>query len=455
MSVMKKLVLLLLAFAPLFFVSAPTGAQWNNTPPGCPALNPCNLNAQTAGANILNLTDPGIVNSGGHGSDAFATMNIGFGPPSFTSPSELLFKNNLYGQNVIAVENTNPQGFSSYIIRGDDGVEHSALGCPNTGNTTFIQPGRICAWEISHYDGNVPGLTTGTVTASITTTDMNVTAITSGTLSANMTCWQAAFGTIANNTQIVSQTSGTPGGIGHYLVNISQTLGSGTVTCGFPPPNFFLAQTGNINGTNTTGVKRMEIFGAPYGQAGFAGGHVSFFNDTAQEMLGINPGTNIVDVNTKLEVGNGNSAVTMSAQVVDLFGGICMGNSTSGRGSSACTDTLNINDTSASIRLKNSTTNGAALRITNTGTSAASIIKFVDSDNSSVLPFQIPLDGKAIVVIGGAGLTVATLPACSATNKGGQTYVTDATAPTYLGALIGGGVVVAPVFCNGTAWVSD
>jgi hypothetical protein len=47
--------------------------------------------------------------------------------------------------------------------------------------------------------------------------------------------------------------------------------------------------------------------------------------------------------------------------------------------------------------------------------------------------------------------TVATLPAGT---QGDMAYVTDATAPTYLGALTGGGAVVCPVFYNGTIWVS-
>jgi len=34
-------------------------------------------------------------------------------------------------------------------------------------------------------------------------------------------------------------------------------------------------------------------------------------------------------------------------------------------------------------------------------------------------------------------------------------YVTDATTPTYLGTLTGGGAVEVPVFFNGSAWVSD
>lgn len=47
--------------------------------------------------------------------------------------------------------------------------------------------------------------------------------------------------------------------------------------------------------------------------------------------------------------------------------------------------------------------------------------------------------------------TVATLPAGT---QGDTAYVTDATAPTYLGTLTGGGSVVCPVFYNGSAWVS-
>lgn len=47
--------------------------------------------------------------------------------------------------------------------------------------------------------------------------------------------------------------------------------------------------------------------------------------------------------------------------------------------------------------------------------------------------------------------TVATLPTGV---EGMRAYVTDATAPTYLGTLTGGGAVKCPVFYNGTAWVS-
>ena len=47
--------------------------------------------------------------------------------------------------------------------------------------------------------------------------------------------------------------------------------------------------------------------------------------------------------------------------------------------------------------------------------------------------------------------TVATLPAAG--TNGRAAAVSDATLPTFLGALTGGGAVSTPVFDNGSAWV--
>lgn len=59
---------------------------------------------------------------------------------------------------------------------------------------------------------------------------------------------------------------------------------------------------------------------------------------------------------------------------------------------------------------------------------------------------------EASTVSTATAYTVATLPAAG--TAGRRAYVTDATAPTFLGALTGGGAVVCPVFDNGTAWVA-
>lgn len=50
--------------------------------------------------------------------------------------------------------------------------------------------------------------------------------------------------------------------------------------------------------------------------------------------------------------------------------------------------------------------------------------------------------------------TVSTLPPCNAGGRNATLAVTDASGPTYLGTLTGGGSVYTPVVCNGTAWVA-
>lgn len=58
----------------------------------------------------------------------------------------------------------------------------------------------------------------------------------------------------------------------------------------------------------------------------------------------------------------------------------------------------------------------------------------------------------AVVPIRAPVLTVATLPAASAANKGGRAMVTDANATTFNGIVAGGGANNVPVFSDGANW---
>ena len=51
--------------------------------------------------------------------------------------------------------------------------------------------------------------------------------------------------------------------------------------------------------------------------------------------------------------------------------------------------------------------------------------------------------------------TTAQLPNCDVSHLGYLRVVTDATTPTYNGALVGGGAVLALVVCKGTGWVTQ
>ena len=48
---------------------------------------------------------------------------------------------------------------------------------------------------------------------------------------------------------------------------------------------------------------------------------------------------------------------------------------------------------------------------------------------------------------------VADLPSAIVSGSGARAFVTDATAPTFGSAVVGGGAVATPVYSNGTNWI--
>lgn len=49
--------------------------------------------------------------------------------------------------------------------------------------------------------------------------------------------------------------------------------------------------------------------------------------------------------------------------------------------------------------------------------------------------------------------TASTLPSASTSGKGARSFVTDATAPVFGSAVVGGGAVATPVYSDGTNWI--
>lgn len=142
---------------------------------------------------------------------------------------------------------------------------------------------------------------------------------------------------------------------------------------------------------------------------------------------------------TQLSYFSASSSYTLPAATSSVLGGITVSNGlsiTSGGALSA--QVLSVAGRTGAITLSVSDITGAAplASPTFTGTTTAATLKVT---GTSVLS---------------NGYTVATLPAASSSLTGARAYVTDATSPTFMGALTGGGNVVCPVFCNGTAWVA-
>jgi hypothetical protein len=49
--------------------------------------------------------------------------------------------------------------------------------------------------------------------------------------------------------------------------------------------------------------------------------------------------------------------------------------------------------------------------------------------------------------------TVATLPSAVTSGKGARSFATDALAPAFGSAVVGGGAVAVPVYSDGTNWI--
>lgn len=380
----------------------------------------------------------------------FTSVAIGATPGTFAnatgfSTGELLLQNSVSGQNTLALQNTNTGGLSALTFRGSDSTEHLALGWNNP-SSSYAGGGTFTFLEISNYDATSGA--TAVVTGSIATTVLTVSAVTSGTLAVG----QIVTGTgVTVGTYISALGTGT-GGTGTYTVNTSQTVSSTTITTGLPPPNFYVTRTGYINGAGRNGLKALTIGGPT---AGGADGLWTWLNTGAGSPSSVNvfqidPTSNYVNVNNSIVVGRFNTVTAPAiAGGIDNYGHLIVGANTTARAANS-TFVFNTNESSANqVRLINNNVVKIDLLLNSTPLR----LDFVDSDHSSVVPLSVALDGTATVRIGGAGKTVAGLPAAG--TAGRRTYVTDqlTTCAAVGAALVGGGAVTCPVFDNGTTWV--
>lgn len=163
---------------------------------------------------------------------------------------------------------------------------------------------------------------------------------------------------------------------------------------------------------------------------------------------GAGVGVNAIGSDTNIGInivpkGTGTVAITRLSvpQTATFNSGITVGVEGSAVGSVAFKNT-----TSGTISLQPTTGalgNVVATLPANTGTIAETNLA---QTWTAVQTFDAPVKLKSY--------TVASLPTCNAGAEGSMTYVTDATAPTYNGALTGGGAVKVPVFCDGVSWTS-
>ena len=248
--------------------------------------------------------------------------------------------------------------------------------------------------------------------------------------------------TTAATPAAIVTTAGTPTGLTYTVtspvLSITQTWNNSNVV--------FTGLRANITDTGSGGfsyLMDLQINGSTKFNVGKDGsvytngtiktgnGSITIANNT--QGLGFRGfGTNITSpANNQIQLGNADAAAPL-AQTLSV--------------QSVVTGTTNTAGTNFTITGSRSTGTGIGgdiiFQVAPAGTTGT-------AQNALATALRIYNDKT---VFAGAGFTVATLP--TAGTVGRRAYVTDATTPTFGGALVGGGAVVIPVFDNGSAWVS-
>ena len=153
---------------------------------------------------------------------------------------------------------------------------------------------------------------------------------------------------------------------------------------------------------------------------------------------------NTLTAGTGITVTNGAGTITVASTGVTSVGGTGTVNGITLTGTVTTTGNLTLGGTLSGVSL--TTQVSGTLPIANGGTGTTSTtFASLTTNVSGILP--VANGGNGL----GAAYLVATLPAAG--TQGRRSWVTNALAPVFLAAPVGGGAVVCPVFDNGTAWV--
>lgn len=156
------------------------------------------------------------------------------------NPLEILFAVNLTNNAFVPANATTlVQNAIINAFAGGDGGPRARIGSTLYASRFYSAIAALGPWvqivDIFVGSNNAPA---ASVTGSISGTTMTVTGIGSGTLAPGQTVSGSTGGTgVAVGTTIISQLTGTAGGIGTYKVSISQTVPSGPITTAVPNLN--------------------------------------------------------------------------------------------------------------------------------------------------------------------------------------------------------------------------
>jgi len=153
---------------------------------------------------------------------------------------------------------------------------------------------------------------------------------------------------------------------------------------------------------------------------------------------------NTLFAGTGISIANGSGAISIAnSGVLSII---------AGTGISVSSATGNVTVTSAAVTSVSGTGTVNGITLTGTVTSTGNLTL---GGTLSGVSLTTQVSGILPVANGGTGTgvayIVATLPAAG--TQGRRAWVTNALAPAFGSAPVGGGAVVIPVFDNGTAWI--
>jgi len=372
---------------------------------------------------IQNATTYTDTSTAASGTVTTAYMNL-LGAQTYAATNASVTVSALYGtyfQN--PVRGTNVSGTSTYALGVDSFV--------SAGSATFN--GALQAYSQLTLTGTTGNLTAGFATAATNSGSTKTVNIGTGSLSG-----ATSTITIGSSVSGATQTTTVNGRITFAPVGATLAAWSTNGVGLIQSAATFTDNTTAASGTVTTAY--MNLFDTETYAATNAitvtNIYGTYFKNPAR-------GTNVSGSSNLYAIGADNAllvALTVSGGTFNATGVI---NITGPNGSTTA-------------NYSTSATTSGSTKTVNIGTAGLSGSTTTISIGSAVsgATSTTTLNGSTIATgtIQLAAYTVATLP--TAGTAGRRAYVTDATVPTFLGTLTGGGSVKTPVFDNGTAWVA-
>jgi len=333
------------------------------------------------------------------------------------------------------LETTTTTGTGTITLAGASGGYQSFAVIGN-GNTTYYTITSGTAWEvgIGTYSTTGPTLARTTVLSSSA----------GGTTKISLTGTSIVFATYPAEKSVNYDAADKVGiGTTAPAVNLEVSSATGSAT---PTPTEVRISTTTVASDFSTTLPwgRLSFYSADISDAGpkIQGAIDAIADAAAGGRMSMVFSTSIVTTGTLTErmrlSANGNVTIITNQTTGTWTAGGASGTGTITLGQSTVSQTTNIQ---AGATASGST---KAINIGTGGLTGSTTTITLGSTFGTTVVLNSPIRLAAF--------TVATLP--TAGTAGRRAYVTDALAPTFLAALVGGGAVRCPAFDNGTTWVA-